>query len=889
MKNIFKKIFTGSVEIKLPYFTLNLPDLWIPAVAAVISVISFIIFYRLDTIVAYNDARAHMNMARLVVDNLKPGLAQIGSVWLPLDHLLKLTLVWNDFLWQSGLAGSVWSMLSYVATVYVVYLFIKHALKSKVTALLGTLLFATNLNVLYMQSTPMTELLLLLFFTTASYSFYKWTENKKTINLILPSFWVFLATLTRYDGWFLLAMMLGALFVITFKEFLKNKSVSFGKRTGKFITTLEGRLILFGVLGGLGIVAWVIWNLLIFNDPLYFAYGPYSAHAQQAKIEAAGSLISKHDVLLSLKIYWLAMVDNIGFVPMILASIGLAFYAYSKRVKDHAIAAYTLLSPFAFHVISLILGFSILVVPELGVKITQEASASWFNVRYGLMMLPAVAFFASYLVRKSLLLKFVLLAVIVLQFHSFYASNNIITLTDGVIGTSSLNVKDVRDYLIKNAKDREGLILTSIAFNNALAFSTGIKLDRFIHEGTGDYWTNALTDPRREAKWIVMANGDVGDQVYESLVKKNNNEFLRHYTLAYRGKHTNVYVRKDDPKDFVVSEGGSFSLNNRDFKFIGVNSYDLAYRSEEEIDQTMRLASQNGIKVIRFWAFGEGREDGFQPTEGKYNQEKLQKLAYIVDRADKYNLKLIVTLSNYWSDYGGVPQYLDWQGLPSDTNKDFDAFYTNEKIQNVFKNYLKTVITYESPINQRPLSKQSAIMAWEVMNEPRSSVTSKSQIVVDWMKEISNYTLALDPNHIVTLGTEGFTPIYNTGDTGPFLADVGDIAPGALPTAHYYVQYEKQKTSTVIKDWAIQVKRNNNKPLIIGEVGFDKLDDEGKSTNRELKMQEFLDSVLKERIDGVVLWNWALKEDDSFGISPLDKKDEKVLKIIKNYSESISR
>jgi hypothetical protein len=59
--------------------------------------------------------------------------------------------------------------------------------------------------------------------------------------------------------------------------------------------------------------------------------------------------------------------------------------------------------------------------------------------------------------------------------------------------------------------------------------------------------------------------------------------------------------------------------------------------------------------------------------------------------------------------------------------------------------------------------------------------------------------------------------------------------------------------------------------------------------NRELELSEFLNSVKKEGIDGVVLWNWALKEDDSFGISPLDKNDSQIIKIIKDYSLSVTK
>lgn len=887
MKNILKKILTGNIELKLPYKTVVLPDVWVIGFATIFSVISYYIFLRMNVIVAYNDARAHMDMARLVVDNLKPGLAQIGSVWLPLDHLLKLTLVWNYTLWQSGFAGSIWSMISYVATVYVIYVFIKHVMHDRFVAFLGMLLFATNLNVLYMQATPMTELLLLLFFTAASYTFYKWTEDKKTINLIAPAFWTFLATLTRYDGWFLFASLLLALTIITGKDYLKDKASATKNKLDSYRWLLEGRILFFSALGGLGIVAWFVWNLVIFGDPLYFALGPYSAHAQQAKIDAAGALVSKWNVLLSLKIYWLAMIDNIGFVVVGIAILGLLFYIAKNKLSDRAVATYTLLTPFAFHVISLIIGFSILIVPELGVKITTDAKSSWFNVRYGLMILPAVAFYASYFVRKSTILKALLFVVILAQFFSFIKTQNIITLTDGVIGTSSLNVGDVRDYLVTHAKGKDGLILTSIAFNNALAFSTGIPLSHFIHEGTGDYWTNALADPRREAEWIIMANGDVGDQVYEALIKKGKSQFLHNYDLKYQGQHTNVYQRKPEPQDFVVMDGPALLINNRDFRFIGVNSYDLAYQNHATIDKTMRLASENGIKVIRFWAFGEGENDSFQEKPGTYNQDKLDTLAYIVDRARKYDLKLVVTLSNFWADYGGVPQYLKWHNLEYTTPEEKDVFFTNEEIKNDYKDYVSEVLNYTSKYNQKKLKSSSTIMAWELMNEPRSSSGATSDNVTNWMSEMTAYIQKIDSKHIVSLGTEGFTGIYNTGDVGPYLQSVASLAPGAIPTAHFYSQYERQATSVVMEDWSNQVQKNAAKPLVIGEVGFEKKASKNGGVAREKSLQNMLDLAQKERVDGILLWNFALAKDTSFGISPLDPKDKAMLQIIKNYSQLV--
>src|SRR5579864_5380288 len=83
---------------------------------SIISVVSFIIFYFNGLGLAYNDARSHLDIGRRVVEGLKPGLAQLGSVWLPLPHLLMIPTVWNDFMWHSGLSGALQSMISYVAT-----------------------------------------------------------------------------------------------------------------------------------------------------------------------------------------------------------------------------------------------------------------------------------------------------------------------------------------------------------------------------------------------------------------------------------------------------------------------------------------------------------------------------------------------------------------------------------------------------------------------------------------------------------------------------------------------------------------------------------------------------------------------------------------------------
>src|SRR5215469_18221074 len=91
--------------------------LLVTQIAAAISIAAFLYFLRQDEILLFGDAVAHMNIARRVVDSRTPGPLQLGTVWLPLPHLLMMPLLVSRWLWQTGIAGSIPSMLAYVSSV----------------------------------------------------------------------------------------------------------------------------------------------------------------------------------------------------------------------------------------------------------------------------------------------------------------------------------------------------------------------------------------------------------------------------------------------------------------------------------------------------------------------------------------------------------------------------------------------------------------------------------------------------------------------------------------------------------------------------------------------------------------------------------------------------
>src|ERR1700684_1473713 len=96
--------------------------------AIFISVFSFLFYYRAGDLLLYGDAVAHINIARRIFDSRTPGLLQLGTVWLPLPHLLILPFIISKQLWQSGSGGSIPSMAAFIVGVLGIFRLARTAL-----------------------------------------------------------------------------------------------------------------------------------------------------------------------------------------------------------------------------------------------------------------------------------------------------------------------------------------------------------------------------------------------------------------------------------------------------------------------------------------------------------------------------------------------------------------------------------------------------------------------------------------------------------------------------------------------------------------------------------------------------------------------------------------
>lgn len=492
------------------------------AILSIISIVSFLYFSSNGLSVAYNDARSHLDIGRRVVEGLNPGLAQIGSVWLPLPHVLMIPTIWNNFMWHTGLSGSLQSMISFVYVGVIIYLILEKFRVGLYGRFFGVFIYAANINVLYLQSTAMTELLLLATMMGGIYYLIKWHVDGKLTSLVLSAFFIMLSTLSRYDGWFLL-------FMATILVLIQSKR--------KKVKGIDGVFFLFCTLSGLGVVLWFLWNLLIFKDPLYFAFGPFSARAQQLSMEAAGALPTKGNIFMSMKVYFFALLYNTYTIPAILGFIGALVLLFDKKLKiDVRIASIVLLSPFIYNILALYLGHSVLFVQGI-------SGNTWFNVRYGMIVIPSFAILTAYVIDRIAHARYVLSGALLFVLVFAFINGDGVTIDDARYGASQKNVSEVSSYLSKNVLNPKDYVLISAASHDAIIFSSGLPMKQFIHEGTGVYWNNAIENPDRWARWIIMRTNDENDMTFRLIKDK---EGFKKYRLVNQYPFADIYELKPE-------------------------------------------------------------------------------------------------------------------------------------------------------------------------------------------------------------------------------------------------------------------------------------------------------------------------------------------------------
>ena len=350
--------------------------------AVLLSFVALMVCFSSGYVLLYGDAVAHLGIARRILDSRNPGLVQLGGVWLPLPHLVMAPLVQKMAWWQSGLAGAWPSLAYYILGVAGFYRLCRRMLVPR-WALVATTFYAVNPNLLYLSTTAMTEPLFLALLVWMTLLTVECVDDIKATNqarvarrLIGLGLLTFAAVFTRYDGW-----VIGAAVwcVVTWRLW----------RARELWRRVALPFALFTLLAVSGPLLWLWYNQHFYHDPLDFMRGPYSAPAIEKRTSPPGSRHYRgwHNPGWALLFYTrtaqvVAAAWETGFAVMAGALAGL-WIAVRRRMS---LASLVLWVPLAFYVYSVAYGSVPIFIPQL-------YPHSYYNSRYGMELLPALALF----------------------------------------------------------------------------------------------------------------------------------------------------------------------------------------------------------------------------------------------------------------------------------------------------------------------------------------------------------------------------------------------------------------------------------------------------------------------------------------------------------------
>jgi len=492
-------------------------------IAAGVSIASTYYYLRHQLVLGYQDSFSHLEISRRVVSGLSPGIAQLGGVWLPVPQLLQGLFSWNYTLYRTGLAGAAVSMASYVAATVLVYRLIGlFSGDRRWPAVAGVVVFATNVNVLYQQSTSMDELPFYAFTIAAVYYLVKWGETRRSTKLLAASVCSMLATLCRYEGWFL-----AGVYVICV--------IAMGWRLGYSWRDVRGLALIaatFGLLIPAG--GWLGYNYLIFNNPLNFENGSYSSVAQMAQRHTD---INVGDWLLTLKGYGYAVGSDLGLAVLALAGVGLIVFLIAERFSAKSLPVLGLLTIIPFFLYSLEAGYEPISLPQQG---------SLLNYRFGLVVAIPAAILIGYLVSKfpdKAVIPAALTAILALATLSgvSFERHQVVLATEAAQDLHAQRGQiDAGNFLMRHTT---GLILLDIVENERVGFDV---VSRTVYDGTKEsgrnQWAAVLRNPAVFGiRVIVMRRPSASEPADAAYLALHHATSLRRYRLVYHDPSYLIY------------------------------------------------------------------------------------------------------------------------------------------------------------------------------------------------------------------------------------------------------------------------------------------------------------------------------------------------------------
>ncbi|MCB0668476.1 MAG: cellulase family glycosylhydrolase [Saprospiraceae bacterium] len=350
---------------------------------------------------------------------------------------------------------------------------------------------------------------------------------------------------------------------------------------------------------------------------------------------------------------------------------------------------------------------------------------------------------------------------------------------------------------------------------------------------------------------------------------------------------------------FVTVEDTHFMLEGQPYRFIGTNLwYGMHLGAPESGDQERlvreldRLMSL-GVSNLRVMACSEGPVD--EPwrvipvlyDRDYYNEDLCQGLDFLLYEMGRRDMKAVICLTNFWPWTGGMAQYVSWatsSDIPYPPPENGGSwlryqlytsrFYSNPEAMEAYRSHIRQMVTRRNSCTGVLYTEDPVIMAWEIANEPRAVLRPKKYR--SWIKESARLIKKLDPNHLVTIGSEGNTSSRWSGNNFTIDHAIEEID---YCTIHFWAEnwgwYDPRDISSLQKTMEqldnylnshIQGALVIGKPLVLEEFGLARnegaFDHSSEVTSRDDFFKHILNRYLSEMehsspFSGLNFWAWS--------------------------------
>ncbi len=437
----------------------------------------------------YGDAEAHLNIARRVLDSRTPGPEQLGTVWLPLPHVLLIPFVMKDAWWRNGLAGVIPAAACFVLAGVFLFAAARRAYDSTAAAFAVALVFALNPNMLYLQSTPMTEAMFAAALAALVWAMLWFRDSQSWISIVAAGIASSAASLIRYEGWFVIPFAAIILLLLAKQKW---------------------HALLFGAIAALGPISWLAHNQYYYSNALEFYNGPWSAAAIYARQLAQGMqrYPGDHDWHAALRYYFAASLLVAGVPAIAIGAIGML----ATLVLRKALPAIVILAlPVVFYIWSMHSSGTPIFIPTLW-------PFSWYNTRYAIAVLPLAAFAAGAVVailpdraRVTHLSAAVVVAAIPASVWILHRDQPAICWKESQMNSIARRdwTQQAASFLAANYRAGSGIIYPFGDLTGVLR-QAGIPLRESLHSGNVAEWMLATTRPYAglRTEWALAFSGD---------------------------------------------------------------------------------------------------------------------------------------------------------------------------------------------------------------------------------------------------------------------------------------------------------------------------------------------------------------------------------------------